>query len=73
MNGYKPLEVVCLSLYTYCDSTTIHMFDLKGTHNVLYGCAKQEGERGGVIILKLSYDLSHFKNKTTTVMATALQ
>jgi hypothetical protein len=49
------------------------MFDLKGTHNVLYGCAKQEGERGGVIILKLSYDLSHFKNKTTTVMATALQ
>jgi hypothetical protein len=29
VNGDKSFEVICICLYAYCDSTTVHMFNLK--------------------------------------------
>jgi hypothetical protein len=65
MNGDKPFEVVCLSLYAYCDSTTIRMFNLKEPLRTLTmylsPCLHKAGK--ALYILNLSYDPSYFTNR----------
>lgn len=51
VNGDKSFEVICLRLYTYCDTTAVYMFNLKEMlYNILYACTTH-GDWTGLVNL----------------------
>ena len=50
LNGDESFEFICPSFYTHCDSTAIHMFNLKETlHNVYSTLAEYRQSREKVL------------------------
>jgi hypothetical protein len=45
VNGDKSFEVICLCLYTYCDATAVHMFNLQEMlYNMFYTHLMMHGD-----------------------------